>query len=60
MLHNIQNNGFVGPKTGNYPVGDRVRFALEKGLIVRSATGNFILTEKGLDLLEEKVRWESL
>lgn len=60
MLRNIKNKGFVGPKTGDYAVGDRVQFALEKGLIARSATANFILTEKGLDLLEEKVRWESL
>jgi hypothetical protein len=60
MLYYIKNQRFLGPKTGDYPVGDRVRFAIEKGLITRSHTGNFIITEKGSALLDQKLSWETL
>jgi len=60
MLQHIRNERFLGPKTDTYPIGERVSYALEKGLIGRSDKGNFIVTDRGLALLEEKVRWESL
>jgi len=60
MLQNIRDARYLGPKTGDYAVGDRVNFALEKGLIGRSDRGNFIVTDKGIGLLEEKVKWENL
>jgi len=60
MLQHIRNDRYLGPKTDTYPIGERVLYALEKGLIDRSDRGNFIVTDKGLNLLEEKVRWESL
>lgn len=60
MLRNIRDARFLGPITGDYSVGDRINYALEKGLIERSSTGNFIITDKGLGLLEERVSWENL
>ena len=60
MLQHISTNKFLGPKIGDYPVGDRVIYALEKGLIARSNTGNFMITEKGSELLEDKLSWEAL
>ena len=60
MLHYIRSDKFLGPKTGDYPIGERVIYALEKGLLMRSATGNFILTEKGLALLDGRLSWENL
>ncbi|MGZ3944560.1 MAG: hypothetical protein ACXVIY_10695 [Mucilaginibacter sp.] len=60
MLQHIRANKFLGPKTGDYPVGDRVVYALEKDLIKRSDTGNFTINKKGSELLEEKLNWESL
>ena len=60
MLQHIRDKQFLGPKTGDYPVGDRVVYALEKDLIKRSDNGNFMITEKGSELLDEKLNWESL
>lgn len=60
MLQHIRDNQYLGPKTDNFPIGERVIYALDKGLIDRSINGNFIVTEKGAELLEEKVNWESL
>ncbi|MBS1531127.1 MAG: hypothetical protein JSU01_12530 [Bacteroidetes bacterium] len=60
MLHHIRDDKYLGPKTDDYPIGERITYALEKGLICRSERGNFIVTEKGLGLLEEKVEWENL
>ncbi|HWD89071.1 MAG TPA: hypothetical protein VG367_13155 [Mucilaginibacter sp.] len=60
MLLNIRDNKYLGPKTDDSPIGELVAYALEKRLINRSDTGNLILTDKGCDLLEEKVSWENL
>ena len=60
MLRNIRDNKYLGPKTDDSPIGDLVAYALDKGLIERSERGNFIVTEKGCDLLEERLSWESL
>lgn len=60
MLQYIRNDKFLGPKTGDYSIGERVVYALDKGLIARSATGNFMITEKGSELLDQKLNWESL
>jgi len=57
---NIRNDKYLGPKTGDYPIGERVAYALEKGLIIRSDTGSFIITGKGAELLDGKLGWESL
>lgn len=60
MLQYIRNDKYLGPKTGDYAVGDRVIYALDKGLIMRSDTGNFVITNKGSELLDQKLNWESL
>lgn len=60
MLQNIRNDKYIGPITGSHRIGDRVIYALDKGLITRSDTGSFIITAKGAELLEEKLNWESL
>ena len=60
MLDNIKRSGRLGPGTGNYMVGERVDFALGKQLIKRMDTGSFIITEKGNNLLENKMGWDSL
>jgi hypothetical protein len=60
MLDNIKKSGRLGPKTGSYTVGERVGFALDKELIKRLDTGSFIVTEKGNNLLENKISWDSL
>jgi hypothetical protein len=60
MLQHIRNDKYLGPKTGDYTVGDRVIYALDKGLIIRSDTGNFTITEKGSELLDKKLSWEAL
>ena len=60
MLDNIKKSGRIGPRTGNYTLGERVDFALNKELIKRLDTGSFIVTEKGNQLLENKTGWDSL
>ncbi len=60
MLDNIKESGLIGPKRGNHPIGERVDFALQKELIKRLNTGSFAITEKGIDLLENKTSWDSL
>ncbi|HTI59249.1 hypothetical protein [Mucilaginibacter sp.] len=60
MLESIKATGFVGPKEGRFTIGERVDFALGKGLIVRSDDGNFELTDKGAELLDGVINWEDL
>jgi predicted transcriptional regulator len=60
MLDNIKKSGLIGPKKGNYAIGARVDFALQKELIKRLETGGFAITEKGNNLLENKTSWDSL
>jgi hypothetical protein len=60
MLQSIKSTASVGPKPHQYIPGDRVLFALEHGLLVRSSTGNLVMTEKGDNLLVGKLNWESL
>jgi hypothetical protein len=60
MLDNIKKSGLIGPKTGNYPIGQRVDFALQKELIDRLEDGSFTLTEKGIHLLEDVTTWDRL
>lgn len=60
MLGHIKHEVLIGPKTGDYTIGERVDYAIDKGLITRSESGNFKITPKGDDFLNGKVRWEEL
>lgn len=60
MLQSIKDTGSVGPQTHKQMPGDRVLFTLEHGLLVRSSTGNLVITPRGNDLLAGKLNWESL
>ncbi|MBS1531126.1 MAG: hypothetical protein JSU01_12525 [Bacteroidetes bacterium] len=60
MLQSIRERYMLGPKIGDYEIGARVDFALSKELIKRSEDGNFIITDKGIDLLEGRLKWEDI
>jgi len=60
MLQSIRKNNMLGPKTGDFEIGIRIQFAIDKGLIKRSKDGNFLITEKGTDLLDGKLNWEDV
>lgn len=60
MLGSINATGLVGPKEGHFTIGERVDFAIGKGLIVRSDDGNFELTDKGAELLDGGINWEDI
>jgi hypothetical protein len=60
MLNEIRETNYLGPKSGQYPIGDRVTYALDKGLIVRTDNGNLQLSEKGAAFLDDILTWEIL
>jgi len=60
MLESIKETHSVGAKQGNYEIGDRINFAIDNHLITRTETGTFLITEKGNDLLEGKLKWTEL
>jgi len=61
MLQSVRKNNMLGPKIGDdLEIGAHVDFALSYGLIKRAHNGNFVITIKGLDLLDGKLSWESL
>lgn len=60
MLNSIKEKSLIGPKIGSGGPGDRIAFALEKKLMERTGSGNFVITQKGLDLLAGDIDWRSL
>ena len=61
MLESVRKNNMLGPKIGDeLEISELLDFALSKGLIQRAHNGNFVITIKGINLLEEKLSWESL
>ena len=58
MLQSIRKDHMLGPKTCAYDIGDYIDFAVKHGLIIRTFKGNFAITDKGLDLLDQKLSWE--
>ena len=60
MLTSVKETASIGPKVGPFNLGERIDFAINKGLLKRSAIGNFAITPKGEDLLAGKIDWEKL
>lgn len=52
LLKDIEKQGLLGVSRSNEDTIETVRYALDKGLLTRTVTGNFILTEKGVAFLE--------
>ena len=55
LLQNVHVHMYIG-----FSTLDTVRFAIEKELLKRTGTGNFMLTDKGLDLLNGNIKWENI
>jgi hypothetical protein len=60
MLNNIKNTNSIGALRDSYEIGERINFAINKNLITRLDTGSLRITEKGIDLLENKISWEDI
>jgi len=60
MLESVKNTHLIGAKYGDYEIGERVNFAINNNLVTRTETGTFLITEKGNDLLEGKLKWTEL
>lgn len=60
MLESVKNTHLIGAKYGDYEIGERVNFAINHNLVIRSETGTFLITEKGTDLLEGRLKWAEL
>jgi len=55
LLATIYNKKYIGAVSI-----DLVQFAINKGLIERTSIGNFQLTNKGEDLLNQQISWDEL
>ncbi len=56
---NLLQNIYVNKLVGVAPI-DALTFSIEKGFLERTQSGNFILSEKGLNLLNGIIDWSDL
>ena len=55
FLSTVQNKKYAGVTSF-----DIIQFAIEKELVERTTVGNFQLTTKGTDFLDEKISWNDV
>jgi hypothetical protein len=60
ILQNIRETNYIGPIANECDFGEHVNYALNKGLIERTNTGNFLLSIKGVQLLGGMLEWRDL
>jgi len=55
FLSTVQNKKYAGVTSF-----DVIEFALDKELVERTEVGNFQLTSRGTDFLDEKISWNEV
>lgn len=57
ILKNIRDTNYIGPIANQPDLGEYINYGLNKGLIKRTETGNFLLSIKGYQLLDGMIDW---